>query len=213
MKTLLLALILSSAAFGQSATNVDNDRVRVLSVVDSPGKRGGNFHEHKMNRVMIYLDEGSDKLTFQDGRVQEIKFKAGEVLWSPAGGMHRSENISGKPFRIVEIELKGEGKPFTTGKLDPVKVAPENYKVIIDNPQVRVLRVKIPAHGKVPLHEHSVDRVAVYLTPFKLRVTPETGAPAESSGPEAEVRFAGPLRHIEENISDTAFEVIAVELK
>ncbi len=207
-----LVLACASTLSAQATINFDNDRVRVLSVVDAPDKRGG-FHEHKMNRVMIYLDDGADKLTYRDGKVQDVKFSAGEVLWSPISGVHRSENASGKAGRIVEIELKKPGKPFTTGALDPLKVAPGSYKIVFENDQVRVVRAHIAAHAKVPLHEHSADRVVVYLTPYKLRVMPEHGSPMESTGAAADVRFAPPARHAEENLSDAPFEVVAVELK
>ncbi len=212
MRLSLAFLLFLQFAYAQRAVPVDNEQVRVLSVVDPPHRKGA-MHEHTMNRVMIYLDPGIDRISYEDGRVTDLKFKAGDVLWSPAGGKHTSENIGEKPFRIVELELKAQGKPFRPSGLDPVSVAPANYKVVLDNEQVRVLRVRVEPRQKIRLHEHGVNRVAVFLTPFRLRVTPEGGQPAESSGSAYEVRFSKPQRHIEENLSEVPFEVIAVELK
>lgn len=200
------------AACAQPATPIDNEQARVLVVTDNPHHKGG-MHEHAMNRVMIYLDPGEDRLAYEDGRVKDLNFKAGEVLWSAAGGRHTSENVGSKAFRVVEVELKTPGKAFTAPALDPVKVAPKNYKVVMDNAQVRVLRVRVEPHQKLPLHEHGLGRVVVYLRPYRIKVTPEGMDARESSGPAYDVKWAGPQKHTEENLSDEPFEVIAVDLK
>src|SRR5271163_2073828 len=36
---------------------IDNDQVRVIKALDQPHKKGA-LHEHKLNRVMIYLQAG-----------------------------------------------------------------------------------------------------------------------------------------------------------
>src|SRR5215203_2393794 len=113
MRFVLLTLILAGTAFAQRTTPVENDQVRVLSVVDTPTGKKGAMHEHAMNRVMIYLDEGQQRLSFQDGRVVDRSVKPGMVIWDPKGGLHQSENPGKTPVRIVEIELKSEPKPFT----------------------------------------------------------------------------------------------------
>ena len=217
MRSALLALILTSlvfdqSAFGQRAVPVDNEQVRVVSVVDQPGRKTA-MHEHTMNRVMIYLDAGVQRISYEDGRVSELKVTPGQAIWNPAGGRHTSENVGGKPYRIVEVELKGQPKPFEATALDPLRVYPSGYKVEIDNPQVRVVRARIPAGQKVPLHEHALNRVNVFLQPQKMVVTPEGGSPTELSVSQGEVRFAPPAKHVEENKGDGVFEVLFVELK
>ena len=57
---------------------------------------------------MIYLNAGKMTLTDPNGKVETLNFKAGEVLWSPAGGLHTSLNVSGHAVRIVEVELKSK---------------------------------------------------------------------------------------------------------
>jgi hypothetical protein len=139
--------------------------------------------------------------------------KPGMVLWDPKGGLHQSEYPGQMPIRIIEIELKGEPKPFTPPSLDPPKVYPEGYKVEIDNPQVRVVRAKFAAKAKVPLHEHSLNRVTVTLQPQKMRITPEGGTANETAFTAGEVRWGTPIRHTEENLGDSPFEILMVELK
>ena len=79
-----------------------------------------------MNRVMVYLQAGSQRVEYQDGRKPAVvEYKAGEVKWSPPEVMHSPEVISDQPFNTVEVELKkpGIGKQITN-KLDPVKIDP-----------------------------------------------------------------------------------------
>ena len=48
---------------------------------------------------------------------------------------------------------------------DPVKAAPDAYKLHFENESVKVLKVMYAAHSKVPIHEHSRYPAAyIYLT-------------------------------------------------
>ena len=115
---------------------------------------------------MIYLTAGRQEITPQGGKTTVLEFKAGDVKWSPASGMHVSEITSDAPVSMIEVLVKKEGVPGKTVKaaLDPLKVDPKDYKLIFENDQVRVIRVKMAAKQKVPLHEHVLNRVVVYLT-------------------------------------------------
>jgi quercetin dioxygenase-like cupin family protein len=214
MRFICLALpLLAIPVFGQRAVPVDNDQVRVITLVNKPTTAKGAMHEHRMNRVMIYLDEGVQRLTFQDGRVDEREVKPGMVVWDAKGGMHQSEYPGAKPIRMVEIELKNSPKPFTPPALDPPKVYPKGYTVELDNEQVRVVRVKFDAKAKVPLHEHALNRVTVAVKPQKMLITPEGGTPAETTFTSGEVRWGTPARHMEENLGDGPFEILMIEIK
>ena len=191
---------------------VENEQVRVLDVT-SPAGRKSALHEHARNRVMIYLTAGTNRLEYEGGRLENLTFQRGDALWSPAGGKHTSENPGEQPFRVIEVELKAEAAPFQPGPLDPVRLAPQWYRVTFDKPQARVLRVTIPGKAKVPLHAHARNRVVVYLSDAHMRVISDTGAASESKVAAGEVRWAGPAKHSEENLSDNAFDIVVVDLK
>ena len=215
MKTFLIGLLpLTLAAQGAGGVLFENDQVRVLKVTVQPGQKSPQ-HKHDLNRVMIYLGEGGQKLTYQDGKVDDQRWKAGEVRWSPAGGLHTSESSSNRSFQIVEVELKN--KPFrgraAVSALDPVRVSPKNYAVEMDNDQVRVIRFRNSALGKIPMHEHSLDRITVFLTDFHARVIPADGATSELHKQAGDVTWGGPAKHAEDNLSNHAVEVVAVEIK
>ena len=137
------------------------------------------------------------------------------MKWSPASGMHVSEITSDQPVTMIEVELKKPGGPAApvNSALDPVKVDPREYHVEFENSQVRVLRVKIGAHQKVPLHEHSLNRVVVYLTDQDATMTTPDGKTETAQHKAGDVSAAGKTRHREENLRDGPFEAVVVELK
>jgi quercetin dioxygenase-like cupin family protein len=215
--TLLCTLLLAAAAgvSGQGPqVPIDNDQARVVKVVDQPHAKG-QPHEHKLNRVMIYLTPGRQEVTPQGGKTTVQEFKAGDVKWSPATGMHVSEITSDQPLTIVEVELKKPGDPAkkASAALDPVKVDPSDYKVQFENSQVRVVRVKIGAHQKVPLHEHVLNRAIVYLTDQNGSMTTPDGKTETAQHKAGEVSWGGPTTHREENLRDGPFEAVVVEFK
>jgi quercetin dioxygenase-like cupin family protein len=203
-----------SAGAQDSRTVVDNDQVKVLSVLVQPHQKT-RMHDHKVNRVMIYLRPGKQDLNYQDGHKRVLNWGAGEAKWSPASGMHVAEITSDQPVRIIEIELKKPGSKsgMPANPLDPVKIDPKHYKVDFENDQVRVVRVKIPAGEMAPMHKHVLNRVVVYLTDQKNRVTTADGKQEVVVHKAEDASWGAPAQHKEENIGTTPFEVYAVELK
>jgi len=208
-------LLAAAAAFcAETTTPIDNDQVKVLKVTQDPHIKT-RLHQHKINRVMIYLQAGRQTIEPQGGKPVMMEWKPGEAKWSPAGGMHIAEITSDKPVTIVEVELKKPGSSAKTAAspLDPVKVDPKDYKVELENDQVRVVRVKIGPHKTVPLHEHMLNRVVVYRTDQNFRITTPDGKSETVQHKAGDVSWGGPTKHKEENLSDKPFEVVVVELK
>ncbi len=76
-----------------------------------------------------------------------------------------------------------------------------------------MLRVRIEGHGKTPLHEHSLNRVTVFLTDQQFRVQDSHGKIDTVKHTAGEAVWGTPITHTEENLSSQPFEVLAVELK
>jgi len=109
-------ILLSGYSFAQDAAKVDpkhykvefeNDQVRVLRITYAPGEKGV-MHSHPEG-VVVFLTDGNGKFTFPDGKTQDTKFKAGQVIWSPET-THQPENIGKKPFEVIQVELKNKKK-------------------------------------------------------------------------------------------------------
>ncbi len=95
---------------------------------------------------------------------------------------------------------------------DPVKVNPENFKVEFENDQVRVLRVQVPPHGKLAMHEHPAN-VLVAITDSDVRDTFPDGKTAERRFKAGQTAWRPAVKHANENLSDRPVESILVELK
>jgi len=212
LPAVLPLLLAALPLYSQTKPPIDTEQARVTIAVGEPHRKSA-LHEHSLNRVMVYLDAGTDRFTAEDGRVEDRKFASGDARWSPAGGRHTNQSTGANPYRVVEVELKNRGRVVTPGALDPVKLAPAGYRVLMDKLQVRVLGIRIGPNEKVPFHEHGLNRVVVYLSDAHLRVTEEGGKTAESSARAGEVRLSGPGRHSEENLAGAPFEAVVVELK
>ena len=128
-----LAASFAALATGQSGAPIENEFVRVVMATDHPHKASAP-HQHKQNRVMIYLDSGDIDLKYTDGKVEHQHWKPGDVAWSEAGGIHTSENVSERPIRIVEIELRRQGDSGAAAQ------PPDRTRAVIDNSQVRVYK-------------------------------------------------------------------------
>ncbi|MGI8990346.1 MAG: hypothetical protein ACR2I2_12310 [Bryobacteraceae bacterium] len=205
---------IGSAAFAAEKieTPIDNDQVKVLKVQVQPREKT-RLHQHKVNRVMIYLDAGTQAFDYE-GKKSTLNFKAGDVKWSPAAGMHIAEVTSAEPVSIVEVELKKPGSGVLhKDALDPVKIDPKHYRVEFDNDQVRVLRVKIGPHETAPMHVHSLNRVVTYLNDQKVRVTTADGKTTDVEHKAGDVAWAGQAKHKEENMGDQPMDIVVVELK
>ena len=212
--TLLVAAVSASVAQDRRIA-IDNDQVRVLVVTQAPNQKT-TLHDHKMNRVMVYLQPGKQIFEWNGGKKTALTWKAGEAKWSPAAGMHTAEIVSGQPVTIVEIELKkpADSSKRPGGPLDPVRLDPKKYKVLFENDQTRVLHVRIDAGKSVPMHEHALNRVITHLSDVKLRATTPDGKTQIVERKAGDVSWwPAPSKHQEENLNDTRFEVVVVELK
>ena len=213
MKYLTIASVAVLAASGQDrSVPIDNDQVRVLKVTQGPHIKTA-LHKHDMNRVMIYLQPGKQTIDYPGAKSAHLNWKAGEALWSPHKGMHIAEITSDHPVTIVELELKNKGRKVTPPAKDPLKVSPSQYKLEMENDQVRVLRSHVAPKGSIPQHEHGLNRVVVFLTDQDFKITKADGTVDMLKHKTGDVTWSGPVTHKEENLSNQPFEILIVEIK
>ena len=80
-----------------------NDRVCIVRVKYGPNEKSV-MHSHPAN-VAVFITGGSTKFTLADGTTTAADFKAGQIQWSDKE-KHLPENVGGKPFELVLVELK-----------------------------------------------------------------------------------------------------------
>jgi hypothetical protein len=215
---LIAVLVCSGQAalpFSPATAPFDNKIVRVQLSAGLPGVITSP-HVHLTNRVMIYFDAGTNKITYPDGKVSPEVFRAGDVQWNNAMGTHVAEIIAAAPVNIAHIELKSPPDMVPTVKytaLDPLKVDPGHYKVEIENNQVRVLRLRLNQGEKTVLHEEVFEQLLVPLTPASLRVVDSAGKAKTATYKQAELQWLTPRKEADENLGRQPYEALIVEFK
>jgi uncharacterized RmlC-like cupin family protein len=207
-------MVAAGLAAAASEVLLENEQVRVLRAVDQPHV-ASQPHRHERNRVIVYLQPGSERITPAGGQAENLEWKAGEARWSPAGGTHTSEITSNAPVTMIEVEIKKAGDPGekVSATLDPLKVDPQTYKLVLENSQVRVMHVTMQPHRHVPLHQHMLNRVMVYLMDQHSSMTTPDGKTETSQHKAGDVAWGGATKHSEINLSDKPLEVLVVEVK
>jgi quercetin dioxygenase-like cupin family protein len=204
-----LAILLAAIAWAANPVVLDNEYVRVVTAENSPGQKS-RPHTHEVNRVMVHLDPGKLKLVHEDGTVREPSFTAGQIRWDPKVGLHTSENTSGTPIHIVEIELKNRSSlSIPKPEKDPILVAWKQFKLELDNEQVRILRLKLAPGEVVRTHTYIRPRVVVYLNGGRWEKL--SGEVLERK--PGEVAWATPGDERWKNVGKTPVEAVVVEIK
>lgn len=98
------------------------------------------------------------------------------------------------------------------GAQDPAKTSPDTYKLVMENPTVRVFRVTGPAGNKVAMHSHP-DHIAIALAPGKVQITPKDGKPEMLEMGKDEAAYVPAGAHQSANVGTTALDAIVIELK
>jgi quercetin dioxygenase-like cupin family protein len=95
---------------------------------------------------------------------------------------------------------------------DAVKVDPKHYTIITENAQVRILKAHYGPHEKSVMHSHPAT-AAVFLTDGTGQFTFPDGKTKPFNAKAGDAQYDAATTHLPENTSDTAMDVIVVELK
>jgi quercetin dioxygenase-like cupin family protein len=95
---------------------------------------------------------------------------------------------------------------------DPVKVAPDKYKVIFNNDKVRVLDVHLKAGEKSPMHSHP-NYIVYSFTNGSVKFTAKDGKTADVKMKAGECMWRNAESHAVENTGKTEVHVLNIELK
>ncbi len=186
------------------------------------GEAGHNWHNHKLNRVMIYFRTGGERITYLDGTVVDLKWDPGTVVWDEANGFHYSGPLptprvdprpNGPTGVIVAIKKPGYPGRVVGTALDPLRVAPQNFTLVFENSQVRVLRLKLGPKQSVPMHEYTLNHMVVCMTDLDARMTSPEGEAEAARHKLGDFSWSGPSQQKIENLSDQPLETVILELK
>lgn len=113
----------------------------------------------------------------------------------------------------VEVDVASSSGPGEGAmvELDPVELDPDHYSVEFENERVRVLRISYPPGEHSIMHQHP-DAVAVFLTDGRTKFTLPDGE-REQANEKGQAIWTDAEEHLPENVGDSTFELILVELK
>lgn len=95
---------------------------------------------------------------------------------------------------------------------DPVKVAPDVYKAVVDNERTRVLEIHVKPGGKSAMHSHP-EHLIIGMTPCKVKFTLPDGKTETVELKTGQTVWSGPVTHSAENVGSNECHVLNVEFK
>ncbi|MDQ2841183.1 MAG: hypothetical protein M3Y72_09130 [Acidobacteriota bacterium] len=91
---LICCAMLGAITVETAATIIENDQVKVLRALEKPHVKA-NYHQHKLNRVMVYLQPGRQRFEYQDGGNREYSIgKRAKCSGASQTGCIRRKRIS-----------------------------------------------------------------------------------------------------------------------
>ncbi len=95
---------------------------------------------------------------------------------------------------------------------DPAKTESAHYKVLFENPTVRVLKIQYAPGGKSTMHQHP-DSIVVPLAASKVRFHLAGGKSEDASLPSESATYMPAGTHAPENIGTTPVDAVLIEFK
>jgi quercetin dioxygenase-like cupin family protein len=95
---------------------------------------------------------------------------------------------------------------------DPVKVAPANYKVVLENASVRVLQIDYAPGAKSAMHQHP-DSIVIPLVASKVRFTTPDGKTQDSDLANEAAEYTPAGVHSPANLGTGRVSALLVEFK
>jgi hypothetical protein len=114
---------------------------------------------------------------------------------------------------ITTYTLLVLGAAGTVAAQDPVKVAPKNFKVLLENDKVRVLDFHSTAGTKIPMHSHPGYVSYSVSGAGKTKFTSADGKTTEAAAATGQATWHDAETHASEYEGTGTTHVLLVELK
>ncbi len=115
-------------------------------------------------------------------------------------------------MKTLKLALVLSAVPLAAAAQDAVRVDAAHYKVLIDNPSVRVLKIAYSPGAKSPMHSHP-DCMLVSLQDSKARFMLPDGKTQDMAIGKETAIFTPATTHAPANVGTTPIDAILVEFK
>lgn len=210
--------LLPSSGYAQDVARVvfENTQVKAHEYAIAPGQNAKL--QARPPYVLFFLTPSTVTLTLAGGQRTEGKYSFEDVRWFDDAAQ-AVENTGRENARFLIVEVT---KPPATEKVvlppdDGTKIAPEQYKILLENDRVRVIRVGVKPGQKTEMHSHpgSGFRYGLQEGSRRSRFTFPDGTTREQQGTgRREARWSQePSKHIIENIGENEIHNLLIEVK
>jgi quercetin dioxygenase-like cupin family protein len=110
---------------------------------------------------------------------------------------------------MLSLVVLGSGAALAQ---DAVKTDPAHYKVVFDNPSVRVLKISYAAGEKSQMHQHP-DSIVIPLSASKVQFTLPDGTSEVNELANEGARYSPAGTHNPANVGTTPVDALLVEFK
>ena len=115
-------------------------------------------------------------------------------------------------MKSLKLALVLSAVPLAAAAQDAVKADAGHYKVLIDNPSVRVLKISYSPGGKSPMHSHP-DSMLVSLGDSKVSFALPDGKTQDMEVGKETAAYMPAATHAPANVGTTPVDAILVEFK
>jgi len=199
-----------NAAHAQERTSVlDNASVAVTRLRFAPGSRE-DVHTHPFPLLIVQVSNGQATVTDRD--MLRVGNHPGEVWFIAPGTPHAVSNRGQSPIEMLAVGIKADRPAAPSAP--PTEAPPGILRAtLVDNADVRVVRVRFSADGREPLHSHPNDLLTIQIT----RGTVDMTIGAQRSTAEREPGFVQFLprdvQHSYASADPNPFELLSVSIK
>jgi quercetin dioxygenase-like cupin family protein len=206
---LVLAVGVQPAGVPDRTTVLDNNTVAVTRLHFGPGA-AETPHTHPFPLVIVQVTSGTISLT--DGELTRVGSRPGEVWFIPPETRHAARNTASGAVEMLGIALKPDRPPAPEA---PPTDAPPGIRraTLVDNRDVRIVRVRFDTGSREPLHTHPNDLVTVQITPGKVEIV-------NGSNRSTEEREAGFVQFVPRSVphayasaDEQPFELLSIAIK
>lgn len=189
---------------------LDNATVSVNRLRMEPGG-AESVHTHPYSLLVVLLTTAEVERTLGRDRARAAA-RPGDVWFAPANTPHASRNIGTTPAEGIAIAIKPTrpGAPAAPATAAPAGIT---RTTLIDNDEVRVVRVHFATNGREPVHTHPNDLVTIQLTAGRLEMlmgSEKTTAPREPGFVQFVPRD---VAHAYASADTKAFEILSIAIK
>jgi quercetin dioxygenase-like cupin family protein len=190
---------------------LQNDTVAVTRLRFGPGAREA-VHTHPFAILVVQISPG--QIAVQEQNTTRRGDRVGEVWYVPAQRPHAVTSLPAARSAVdmLAIALLPDRQPATAG---PATAAPPGITrmTLVDNPDVRVVRVRFSPGSREPVHSHPNDLLTVQTTAGAVEIV---NGPDRSTG-EREPGFVQflprNLQHAYISTDTKPFELLSVTIK